>query len=131
MSYLLDDDYMQDANDAIASGNASVYRDKHNPNDARNVEWNLGGKWIERIPAYRYDVARNGCGNPIHFKGKNVYYKMHGTMSPSSISLEDMAKKMVGKKYVNGWMELEHFYVVDERARETKPFLSLCQIGLN
>ena len=103
MSNLLDDDYMQDANDAIASGHASVYRNKHDPNDARNVEWNLGGKWIERIPAYRYGMARNGCGNPIHFKGKVVYCKMYGTTSPCSISLEDM--------------ELEHFYVVDERAR--------------
>ena len=131
MSKLLDSDYMQDANDAKASGHSTVYRDKKDPNDPRNIEWNLGGKWIQRIPTLHYDMARNGCGNPIHYKGKVVYCKVRGTTTPTSISLEEMEKHVEGSEYEEGWMELEHFHVVDEGARQTRPFLSLCQIGLN
>lgn len=130
MSKLLDSDYMQDANDAKASGHSTVYRDRNDPNDPRNIEWNLGGKWIQRI--LHYDMARNGCGNPIHYKGKVVYCKVRGTTTPTSISLEDMEKHVEeGSQFDEGWMELEHFYVVDEGAMETRAFLSLCQIGLN
>jgi hypothetical protein len=136
MSKLLDSDYMQDANDAKASGHSTVHRDKNNPNDPRNIEWNLGGKWIQRqTPSIlHYDMARNGCGNPIHYKGKVVYCKVRGTTTPTSISLEEMEKQRSESdenKFDEGWMELEHFYVVDEGAMETQPFLSLCQIGLN
>ena len=140
MSKLLDSEFMQDAKDAKASGHSTVYRDKNDPNDPRNIDWKLDGKWIKRRPppidipnisSLHYDMARNGCGNPIHYKGKVVYCKVRGTTTPTSISLEEMEKHVEGSEYEEGWMELEHFHVVDEGARQTRPFLSLCQIGLN
>lgn len=138
-SNLLNSEYMQDANDANASGHATVHRDKDDPNDARNIDWQLGGKWIRRRPSLNtpptlhYDLARNGCSDPIRYKGKVVYYKVRGTTTPNSIPLEDMEKMIhaEGNGYKQGWMELEHFYVVDESATQTRPFLSMCQTGLN
>ncbi len=141
MSKLLDSDYMQKANDANASGHASVYRDKNNPNDPRNIEWHLGGKWITRkndIPSFggtscfHYALARNGCGNPVHYRHKVVYFKTWGTTSPESISLVDMMKHTKGKEYDSyGWLETEFFYVVNEKGTKSWEFLKCCNIGTN
>ena len=38
----------KNANDANASGLSTVFRNKNDPNDTRNIDWHLGGKWIAR-----------------------------------------------------------------------------------
>jgi hypothetical protein len=75
-----------------------------------------------------YSFAKDGCGNPVLLNGKKIYFQYNGI---NSISKDEMDVYAQNKKFKNGWLENNDFYIVDKIGMQSHLFLKLCQIGNN